>query len=180
MTRRRAILEELEQLRRGRLHDGPCQRRSHGRLYAGRQADAAAVLRSWPVSIMRSAAGRLCGLCRRTTRITASWSANIATYKVPLIDMFLYVCDKVRLRASSRSDDEQTDMLDDAKVQMTSAKHQLQGEHYSRMLIYSDAAGQRRRDLRTSPTPSLEIAQKLLSRTRTCLSGGQFHQRVRL
>ena len=60
---------------------------------------------------------------------------NIATYKVPLIDMFLYVCDKVDAGVVSLSD-EQTDMLHEAQVQMQSAKNQLQGEHYSRMLIY--------------------------------------------
>ena len=60
---------------------------------------------------------------------------NIATYKVPLIDMFLYVCDKVDSGVVTLSD-EQTDMLHDAEVQMTSAKNQLQGETYSRMLLY--------------------------------------------
>ena len=60
---------------------------------------------------------------------------NIATYKVPLIDMFLYVCDKVDAGVVSLSD-EQTDMLHEAQVQMQSAKNQLQGENYSRMLIY--------------------------------------------
>ena len=60
---------------------------------------------------------------------------NIATYKVPLIDMFLYVCDKVDAGVVSLSD-EQTDMLHEAQVQMQSAKNQLQGESYSRMLIY--------------------------------------------
>ena len=60
---------------------------------------------------------------------------NIATYKVPLIDMFLYVCDKVDAGVVSLSE-EQTDTLHEAQVQMQSAKNQLQGEHYSRMLIY--------------------------------------------
>ncbi len=60
---------------------------------------------------------------------------NIATYKVPLIDMFLYVCDKVDSGVVTLSD-EQTDMLHDAEVQMTSAKNQLQGETCSRMLLY--------------------------------------------
>ena len=60
---------------------------------------------------------------------------NIATYKVPLIDMFLYVCDKVDAGVVSLSE-EQTDMLHEAQVQMQSAKNQLQGENYSRMLIY--------------------------------------------
>ena len=60
---------------------------------------------------------------------------NIATYKVPLIDMFLYVCDKVDSGVVTLSD-EQTDMLHDAEVQMTSAKNQLQGETYTRMLLY--------------------------------------------
>ena len=60
---------------------------------------------------------------------------NIATYKVPLIDMFLYVCDKVDSGIVTLSD-EQTDMLHEAQVQMQSARNQLQGDTYSRMLIY--------------------------------------------
>ena len=60
---------------------------------------------------------------------------NIASYKVPLIDMFLYVCDQVD-EGYVTLDAEQTDMLMDAKVQMQSAKAQLSGEDYSRMLIY--------------------------------------------
>ena len=60
---------------------------------------------------------------------------NIATYKVPLIDMFLYVCDKVDSGIVTLSD-EQTDTLHDAEIQMKSAQNQLQGDTYSRMLIY--------------------------------------------
>ena len=60
---------------------------------------------------------------------------NIATYKVPLIDMFLYVCDKVDSGIVTLSD-EQTNVLHEAEVQMKSAKNQLQGDTYSRMLIY--------------------------------------------
>lgn len=60
---------------------------------------------------------------------------NIASYKVPLIDMFLFVCDQVD-EGYVTLDAEQTDMLMDAKEQMQSAKAQLSGEDYSRMLIY--------------------------------------------
>ena len=60
---------------------------------------------------------------------------NIASYKVPLIDMFLFVCDQVD-EGYVTLDAEQTDMLMDAKAQMQSAKAQLSGEDYSRMLIY--------------------------------------------
>ena len=60
---------------------------------------------------------------------------GIANYSVPLMDMFLYVCDMldeglVELEA------EQQEMLDDLSVQLRSAKIQLQGEDYSRMLVY--------------------------------------------
>lgn len=60
---------------------------------------------------------------------------NISAYKVPLIDMFLFVCDQVDAGVV-QLDAEQTDMLSSAKTQMESAKAQLQGSEYSRMLLY--------------------------------------------
>ena len=60
---------------------------------------------------------------------------NLATYKVPLIDMFLFVCEQVDSGIVTLSDD-QAQMLQDAEVQMNSAKAQLQGTDYNRMLIY--------------------------------------------
>lgn len=60
---------------------------------------------------------------------------KIAAYKVPLLDMFLFVCDQVDSGIVTLGDD-QTATLQDAEVQMTSAKNQLRGEDYSRMLIY--------------------------------------------
>ena len=62
-------------------------------------------------------------------------AGNLATYKVPLIDMFLFVCEQVDAGIVTLSD-EQTQMLQDAEVQMNSAKAQLQGTDYDRMLIY--------------------------------------------
>ena len=46
-------------------------------------------------------------------------AGNLATYKVPLIDMFLFVCDQVDSGIVTLSDD-QTQMLQDAEVQMNS------------------------------------------------------------
>ena len=60
---------------------------------------------------------------------------NLASYKVPLIDMFLFVCRQVD-EGIVTLDADQTEMLDDAKVQMESAKAQLSGAEYSRMLLY--------------------------------------------
>ena len=60
---------------------------------------------------------------------------SIASYKVPLIDMFLFVCDQVDAGYVTL-DAEQTGMLNSAKTQMESAKAQLSGEDYSRMLLY--------------------------------------------
>ena len=60
---------------------------------------------------------------------------NIASYKVPLIDMFLFVCKQVDAGLVTL-DADQTEMLSDAKSQMESAKAQLSGEDYDRMLIY--------------------------------------------
>jgi len=54
---------------------------------------------------------------------------------VPLIDMFLFVCEQADAGVVQLSSD-QTAMLQDAKTQMESAKAQLQGKDYSRMLLY--------------------------------------------
>ena len=62
-------------------------------------------------------------------------AGNLSTYKVPLIDMFLFVCEQVDSGIVTLSDD-QTQMLQDAEVQMNSAKAQLQGTDYDRMLVY--------------------------------------------
>ena len=60
---------------------------------------------------------------------------NISSYKVPLIDMFLFVYEQADAGVVQLSSD-QTAMLQDAKTQMESAKAQLQGKDYSRMLLY--------------------------------------------
>ena len=60
---------------------------------------------------------------------------NISSFKVPLIDMFLFVCEQADAGVVQLSSD-QTAMLQDAKTQMESAKAQLQGKDYSRMLLY--------------------------------------------
>lgn len=60
---------------------------------------------------------------------------NIASYKVPLIDMFLFVCGQADA-GIIQLDAEQMSMLSDAQTQMRSAKAQLQGSDYSRMLLY--------------------------------------------
>ncbi len=60
---------------------------------------------------------------------------NLDDYEVPLIDMFLFVCDQVDSGIVTL-DEEQTDMLNEAYTQMTAAKRQLQGTDYSRMLVY--------------------------------------------
>ena len=60
---------------------------------------------------------------------------NIGSYKVPLMDIFLFVCDQVDAGVV-QLDADQTAMLRDAKTQMQSAKAQLQGSDYSRMLLY--------------------------------------------
>ena len=60
---------------------------------------------------------------------------SISSYRVPLIDMFLFVCDQADAGIISL-DDEQMDLLADAQTQMESARAQLQGSDYSRMLLY--------------------------------------------
>lgn len=60
---------------------------------------------------------------------------NLDSYQVPLIDMFLFVCEQADSGIVDL-DEEQAKMLDEAYTQMTAAKKQLQGSDYSRMLIY--------------------------------------------
>ena len=62
-------------------------------------------------------------------------AGNLDSYKVPLMDMFLFVCDQVDAGIVTLSD-EQTETLMDARSQIESAKAQLQGTEYSRMLLY--------------------------------------------
>lgn len=60
---------------------------------------------------------------------------SISTYGVPLIDMFLFVCDQID-EGLVTLDDGQMELLQDAQTQMESAKKQLQGDTYNRVLIY--------------------------------------------
>ena len=60
---------------------------------------------------------------------------NFASYKVPLVDMFLYVCDEADTGIVSLSQEDLND-LHDARDQMESALAQLQGDDYNRVLIY--------------------------------------------
>lgn len=60
---------------------------------------------------------------------------GLPEYKVSLIDMFMFVYDEVD-EGYVTLEEELQDMLDDAYRQMNFAKNQLQGENYSRMLVY--------------------------------------------
>ncbi len=62
-------------------------------------------------------------------------AGNLDTYEVPLIDMFLFVCDQVNAGVVTL-EEEQMELLNDAYAQMTAAKEQLEGTEYSRMLVY--------------------------------------------
>ncbi len=62
-------------------------------------------------------------------------AGNLSSYQVPLIDMLLYVCDQIDAGIVTLSD-EQMELLNDAKIQMTAAKKQLQSDNYSRILVY--------------------------------------------
>lgn len=61
--------------------------------------------------------------------------SDLSTYKVPLIDMMLFVCDQIDAGLVTLEED-QMDMLGEAQTQMKAAKAQLQGEDYNRVLIY--------------------------------------------
>ncbi len=61
--------------------------------------------------------------------------SGIAKYNVPLIDMLLYISEKVDDGYISL-EGEQADTLADAKAQMLMGKQQLEGEDFDRMLVY--------------------------------------------
>lgn len=61
--------------------------------------------------------------------------SGISQYRVPLIDMFMFLYDEVK-EGYVTLEDEMTDTLEEAHSQMQIALDQLQGENYSRMLIY--------------------------------------------
>lgn len=60
---------------------------------------------------------------------------GLSAYRVPLIDMFMFIHDEVE-DGYVTLDDDLKEKLDDAYKQMNFAKDQLQGEKYSRMLVY--------------------------------------------
>lgn len=60
---------------------------------------------------------------------------SISTYSVPLIDMFLFVCEQIDSGLVTL-DADQMEMLSDAQSQMNNAKLQLQGDEFSRVLVY--------------------------------------------
>ncbi len=60
---------------------------------------------------------------------------GFSSYSVPLIDMFMFLYDEVD-EGYVTLDDDMMDTLDDAHTKMKIAQDQLQGENYSRMLVY--------------------------------------------
>ncbi len=60
---------------------------------------------------------------------------GLENYKVPLIDMFMFVYEEVK-EGYVTLDDDLMDKLEDANRMMTFAKNQLKGEEYSRILVY--------------------------------------------
>lgn len=60
---------------------------------------------------------------------------GISTYGVPLIDMFMFIYDEVE-EGYVTLDDELQDTLEEAHEKMQIALDQLQGEEYSRILVY--------------------------------------------
>ena len=60
---------------------------------------------------------------------------DIGSYRVPLIDMFLFVSEQIDSGIVSLEGD-QADMLASAKEQMKSAKAMMIGENYDRMVVY--------------------------------------------
>ena len=61
--------------------------------------------------------------------------SGISTYQVPFIDMFLFLHQEVE-EGYVTLDEEQRKTIDDAYVQITVARNQLQGEDFDRMLLF--------------------------------------------
>ena len=61
--------------------------------------------------------------------------SGISKYRVPLIDMVLYISEKVD-EGYITLEGEQADTLSEAKAKMLMGKQQLEGEDYDRMLVY--------------------------------------------
>ena len=60
---------------------------------------------------------------------------GLSSYSVPLIDMFMFIHQEID-EGYVTLDDDLTEKLNDAYDQMNFAKNQLQGENYSRMLVF--------------------------------------------
>ena len=71
---------------------------------------------------------------------------GLKEYKVPLIDMFMFVHKEVD-EGYVTLDDETQETLDDAYKMMNFAKTQLQGENYVRMLVYLDMPEDKQDDI---------------------------------
>ena len=99
---------------------------------------------------------------------------NLSSYKVPLIDMFLFVCDQVDSGLVTLGSD-QTQMLKDAQTQMQSAKAQLRGEDYDRMLIYLTLP-ESGDETYAFTDKILEIAQKYYPDERIYLAGNSTNE----
>ena len=99
---------------------------------------------------------------------------NLSSYKVPLIDMFLFVCDQVDSGLVTLSSD-QTQMLKDAQTQMQSAKAQLQGADYDRMLIYLTLP-ESGEETYAFTDKILEVAQKYYPDERVYLAGNSTNE----
>lgn len=61
--------------------------------------------------------------------------SGISTYRVPFIDMFLFLYQEVE-EGYVTLDDDQMKTIEDAYTQITVARNQLQGTNYDRMLLY--------------------------------------------
>ena len=61
--------------------------------------------------------------------------SGISKYRIPLIDVLLYIGDKVD-EGYINMEGEQADTLANARTQMLVGKRQLEGENYDRMLVY--------------------------------------------
>lgn len=61
--------------------------------------------------------------------------SGISNYEVPLIDMFLFVCDQAESGVVSL-EEEQMAMLEEAGAMMRMAEEQLKGEDFSRLMVY--------------------------------------------
>ncbi len=128
------ILDELDSLRRGQIHDGPCQHRGDGRLYMLTDALTRASWPSWLTWTMRSP--RRC--TAPTLSIMTSTARSSTVWTITKFRFMICLCFWSRRwhDGNITLGGDVQDTLDDLFDQLDEAQKQLQSDSYSRLVVY--------------------------------------------